>query len=66
MNLSHVIPRYNWTMTERYFKDLDYIEGRDYTLEYGQTAMRITFKYTFQFNRYWEQWGRHIALTEFN
>jgi hypothetical protein len=53
-------------MTERYFKDLDYIEGRDYTLEYGQTAMRITFKYTFQFNRYWEQWGRHIALTEFN
>jgi hypothetical protein len=66
MNLIHVIPMYNWSLTERFFKEIGYLEGRDYTLERGQTAMRITFKYTFQFDRYWSHWGRHIVNTEFN
>jgi hypothetical protein len=66
MNLSQVIPMYNWSLTERFFKELDYLEGRDYRLEYGQTTVRITFKYTFQFSRYWAQWGKHIAVVEFN
>ena len=66
MNLSHVIPLYNWSMTERFFKSIDYIEGRDYTLEYAAHSIRITFKYTFQYNRYWDQWGKHIAVVEFN
>jgi hypothetical protein len=66
MNLTHVIPIYNWSLTERFFKELDYLEGRDYKLEYGQTTIRITFRYTFQFDRYWAQWGKHIAVVEFN
>jgi hypothetical protein len=57
---------YNWSLTERFFKEIGYLEGRDYTLEYGKAAVRITFKYTFQFGRYWEHWGRQITETEFS
>lgn len=58
---THTIPRYNWAMTEQFFKELNYLEGRDYTLAHTKNTVTIDFQYQFQFQRYWDQWGRHIA-----
>jgi hypothetical protein len=58
--LAHTIPRSNWPMTDRYLKSLDYIEGRDYTFVVTKDTVTLTFSYSFQYTRYWDQWGKHI------
>lgn len=58
--LSHTIPAYNWRLTERFLKSLNYLEGKDYTVKYAKDTVALTFSYRFQFERYWDQWGKHI------
>jgi hypothetical protein len=59
--LTHSIPRYNWRLTERYLKTLDYLEGRDYQVDFKPHSVTLSFSYKFQYERYWDQWGKHIA-----
>lgn len=61
MNYTHTIPRYNWPLTEQYFKSLDYLEGRDYAIKHSRDTVTLTFTLKFVYERYWDQWGKHIV-----
>jgi hypothetical protein len=63
-NFTHTIPRYNWLMTDRFLKSLDYLEGRDYSVKHTATTATLTFNYSFQWDRYWSQWGKHIVTAQ--
>lgn len=60
-DLTHIIPSYNWRLTERFLTTIKYLEGRDYTVKYSKETVTLKFNYRYQFERYWDQWGKHIV-----